>query len=332
MKMEFPERNFFLESNENSKDLSLLIPRLFENQLQNWKLASDGYRSLEFVRKKSFEFDGYSIEAQYNSGRIISSSAKVDENSIKQRPCFLCSENLPIDQKAVKLYNNYILLVNPFPIFHKHFTIPSLEHIPQSIQFEFENFLNISFLLGKNYSVFYNGPKCGASAPDHLHFQAGNFGFMHIENELESILKKYSKLLLTDSEIEIFVVSDSLRNFFVLKGKNLSRLKFEFHRIYSVLSNNNSTEEPLLNIICNYTDECNILIFPRSKHRPSYFFAQGDGQILISPAAVDFGGVLIFPREEDFNKITKELVVDIFHQVTLDKDLFVHASQKLSKH
>jgi len=329
MQTEFSEKNFYLEIKDNSKDLLILIARLFEDQLQNWKLASDGYNSLKSVRKKIFMFDGFSIEAQFNAGRIVSSSAKVDDRSIKQRPCFLCQANLPKEQKAVKLFDDYILLVNPFPIFNKHFTIPLLKHVSQSIHAEFESLLNLSSLLGKNYSVFYNGPKCGASAPDHMHFQAGNFGFMLIENELESIIKKYGQLILFDSEIKLFIVSDSLRNYFVLKGNKISNLKVEFDKIYTALLNNSSSEEPMLNIICNYTNEWTILIFPRSKHRPSYFFEENDKQILISPAAVDFGGVLIFPREEDFKHITKELVIDIFQQVSISKDFFDNVLQKL---
>src|SRR3989339_2201069 len=178
MQTEFPKQKLYLENDDNLGALPERAGRLFEHQINNWQLATDGYRSLKDVQIKQFEFDNFTIEAHFNPGRIISSSAKVDAKSINERPCFLCSKNLPAEQKAVMAFDNYILLVNPFPIFDKHFTIPTLGHVPQLIKPEITNLLTLSSLLGKGYSVFYNGPKCGASAPDHMHFQAGNSGFM----------------------------------------------------------------------------------------------------------------------------------------------------------
>lgn len=325
MKNELNEK-LFLETDD--QEVAHKTNKLFEQQLVNWPLASSGYSSLASVEIKKFEFDNFSIEAHFNPGRIISSSAKVDAKSINERPCFLCPKNLPSDQKAVKLFGDYLLLVNPFPIFNKHFTIPSVQHTPQQIKNEIGNMLRVSSLLGKDYSVFYNGPKCGASAPDHLHFQAGNFGFMKIDTDIFSLLKSNSKFVSQSNDLRTALVTNCLRNFIVVESNNISSVEKEFVKIYSVL-NEQTDEEPLMNIICTYDDNWRLLIFPRSKHRPTYFFEEGEKKILISPAAVDMGGVLIFPREEDFAKVSRELIIDVFAQVTFTNDQFDLLEQKL---
>ncbi|MFA5806707.1 MAG: DUF4922 domain-containing protein, partial [Melioribacteraceae bacterium] len=298
MQIEFPENKLYLNDDDSLSGLPEKAERLFEHQLKNWQLASDGYKSLASIQVKLFEFEKFSIEAHFNPGRIISSSAKVDAKSIEARPCFLCISNLPAEQKAVSVFENYILLINPFPIFHKHFTIPSVDHVPQSIKSEIKNLLIISSMLGKDYSVFYNGPRCGASAPDHLHFQAGNFGFMKIDNEYKDVLNAYGEIIYEDDELITTAVTDSLRNFISLESNNISKITAEFDRIYNLLNKEQSDEEPMMNIICSYNNSWRLLVFPRSKHRPSYFYEEGENKLLISPAAVDLGGVLIFPREE----------------------------------
>jgi hypothetical protein len=329
MQTEFPKQKLYLDNDDNLGALPERAGRLFEHQINNWQLAKDGYRSLKDVQIKQFEFDNFTIEAHFNPGRIISSSAKVDTKSIKERPCFLCIDNLPTEQKAVKIVNDYILLVNPFPIFDKHFTIPSVNHVPQTIKSEIENLLTISSMLGKNYSVFYNGPGCGASAPDHLHFQSGNFGFMKIDKEYKNILNTYGKIIYEDNELVTTAVTGCLRNFISLESNNISKLIDEFESIYNLLNKEQSEEEPMMNIICSYHSSWRLLVFPRNKHRPSYFYEEGENKLLISPAAVDLGGVCIFPREEDFNKITKELIIDIFEQVTVSNDEFKNLSDNL---
>lgn len=329
MQTEFDKKKLYLDDEFDSSDLPEKAERLFEDQLKNWKLASDGYNSLASAQVKHFEFDNFTIDAHFNPGRFISSSAKVDTKSIEARPCFLCINNLPAEQKAAKIINGYLLLVNPFPIFSIHFTIPSVNHVPQAIESEIGNMLIISSMLGKDYSVFYNGPRCGASAPDHLHFQAGNSGFMKIDNEYKNISKRYGKIIFKDAEVITNAVTGCLRNFISLESNNISRLTDEFKKIFNVLNKEQSDEEPMMNIICSYNNSWRMLIFPRSKHRPSYFLEEGENKILISPAAVDLGGVLIFPREEDFNKITKELIIDIFKQVTISDDEFKYLLDKL---
>ena len=320
-------RNLFLDLDE-LLDMPAKADKLFEHQKVKWKLANEGYKSLSKVEIKKFEFDGFYVEAHFNPGRITSSSAKVDSKSIEARPCFLCVKNLPEDQKTVKIYGDYILLVNPFPIFDKHFTIPSVNHVPQSIENEFNSLINISLSLGKDYSVFYNGPKCGASAPDHLHFQAGNFGFMSIDTQFDYLTNKYGKILLEENDFAVKAVDDTIRKYFIMESQNAELLQQRFCKLFEILDKDD-VGEPLLNIICHYDKSWRAIIFPRSKHRPTYYYLEGDDKILISPAAVDFGGVLIFPREEDFKKINKDLIIDIFNQVTISEERLYHFSKKI---
>ncbi len=178
--------------------------RLFEIQKEQWPMLSSGFKSLETVKSKSFQFDGFKIKAQFNAGRITSTSAKVDPKSISERKCFLCTENLPAEQKGILYNDNYIILCNPFPIFPTHFTLTHKEHQPQRILDTFSDMLDLSKDLSKYYSVIYNGPRCGASAPDHLHFQAGNKFFMPIDDEFHQIKNEYGKEIFED-EIFLFL-------------------------------------------------------------------------------------------------------------------------------
>ncbi len=324
-----PDEEFRSEDQVDTGKFSLVAQELFNHQIKNWKLAADGYQSLSAVHIKKFKFDNFSIEAHFNPGRIISSSAKVDAKSISERPCFLCKENLPYDQKAVKINENYILLVNPYPIFNTHFTIPSVNHVPQLILSEMGNMLSISKMLGKNYSVFYNGPECGASAPDHLHIQAGDFGFMKIDTEHESMARAYGKTVYQENDLKTTAVQGCLRNYFSVESEDKTKLTAEFQKIFYALQNGKSRLEPMMNIICNYNSRWRLLIFPRSNHRPGYFYEEGENNILVSPAAVDLGGVMIFPRDKDFSKISAELIKDIFMQVTLSGARFGAVADKL---
>ena len=188
---------------------------LFEEQKVNWPLMKTNWDKLVDVRLKQFEFDGFSIRIQCNPRRIVSSAAKVDRVSIENRSCFLCMKNRVEEQNNVLFGKDFEILCNPFPIFKEHFTIARTSHIPQVIESEFSGFLDISREL-PNLVVFYNAPSCGASAPDHMHFQAGNLGLMPLDSELEALKNRYGKSLTNDPELSITAVEDGLRRFVVL--------------------------------------------------------------------------------------------------------------------
>jgi ATP adenylyltransferase/5',5'''-P-1,P-4-tetraphosphate phosphorylase II len=183
--------------------------------------------------------------------------------------------------------------------------------------------LNLAKDLAQYYSVFYNGPKCGASAPDHLHFQACSNNVMPIETELKNITPQKGTLLFEENNTAVYGISNYLRNLFLIKSSDKEKAVSQFEALLKTIqTETNSSEEPMMNIIALYDNEWKILVFPRAKHRPTQYFYEGEERMLISPAAVDFGGQLITPREEDFKKITKDDIADIFSQTTISDEVF----------
>ena len=318
----------------NKNDFGSAARILLEHQKKDWKQLASGYNSLDTVQTKIFQFDGYNIKVQFNPGRIISSSARVDEKSIRERKCFLCFENLPAEQKGILYAGEYLILCNPFPIFPEHFTLPEINHTPQIILGSFGKLLSLGKDLSKYYTVFYNGPKCGASAPDHLHFQAGNKFFMPIDSEFNSSKNKYGKILFNENGHTVTGVDDGLRRFISFEGKDYTMLVHLFNGFYEVYNSlNKSEDEPMMNILSFYENETGwrVIIFLRDKHRPSHYFAAGEDNILLSPAAVDIGGVCITPLEKDFKKITKEMITAIFQEVAVEREEFEFIKSGLMK-
>jgi len=288
--------------------------RLFKEQVSGWPLLGTNWDKLDSALLKSFDFNGATIRVQFNPKRITSSAAKVDSVSIKERPCFLCLANRPPEEESLAFGSDYEILCNPFPIFKKHYTIARADHTPQVIDPEFSHMLDLSRELPE-LVIFYNAPACGASAPDHMHFQAGNRGFMPIEDELESLINKYGRCLSPQEECQVSAVNDGLRRFLVLESERKESLERAFEHISSFMRQIKDGEEPMLNILAYYHEKWQVLIFPRKKHRPWQFFEEGESNILLSPASVDMGGVMITPLEKDFLKISREDIQDIFDQI-----------------
>ena len=296
---------------------------LLNHQKLNWELVKNNFDALDSVKSKIYKIDGLEIKTQFNPSRIISSSAKVDKESIKNRKCFLCIENLPEVQRGVRYSNDYIFLCNPYPIFKQHLTIPNINHIPQAIDEAFSELLNLAHDLKDNFFVFYNGPNCGASAPDHLHFQAAIKNSTPLESYFKELVN-YDNSLYRDSEIVINTIDKTLFKIIHISSSNETIITEKFKAILNLLEDYNSSyEEPLLNIISFYEeDRWNLFIVPRKQHRPNQFFLEGDEKLLISPASVDMMGLLITPREEDFERLTEEDIIDIYTQVLFDQTNF----------
>lgn len=296
------------------KEYTQIISGLFEKQFQEWELARKNYQQLENVKNREIDFGAFSVFVQYNPGRIRSSSASVDAKSIEARPCFLCEKNRPAEQRGVGFDEKLIILINPYPIFNRHLTIPSELHVDQRINNNFDTMLLLAEAL-PSYMIFYNGPQCGASAPDHFHFQAGNRGFMPMEKDFQS--RDFTTLRSSEEGMEIWQWKGYKRGIITLRGDKKKKLVTTFYVFLEKFTRiQPDLTEPMLNILASYADNIwTIHIIPRKKHRPSQFFAEGKSRLMISPAAVDLGGVVITPREEDFEKITKADVEDIFAQV-----------------
>jgi ATP adenylyltransferase/5',5'''-P-1,P-4-tetraphosphate phosphorylase II len=324
-----------LSESINADEYTNASERLLKLQLEDWTQLKKGYKSLATVKTKSFWYSGFKVLVQFNPGRLKSTSAEVDKESINERECFLCAENLPEAQKGIGILRKYLILCNPYPIFPEHFTIASLEHQPQEILSSFEDLIDITRKLSSKYSVIYNGPKCGASAPDHLHFQAGTKNFMPVEDEFNYLKNEYGEIITETSNLIISAVDDGLRKFISIETKDSNLLNEVFQNIYNTYDSlNNGNEEPMMNIVSSYEEEFGwrLIIFLRSKHRSSHYYLEGKEKIMISPAAIDLGGVCIAPVERDFKKVSREIIAGIFYEVSLFQEGFVYLKSTLKKH
>ncbi|MFA5818534.1 MAG: DUF4922 domain-containing protein [Bacteroidales bacterium] len=295
------------------------VSGLFSSQMREWDLARVNYLQIKRVKTRILDLSGFEILVQFNPERIRSSAANVDAKSIGARPCFLCSKNRPSQQRGLTFKRSLTVLVNPFPIFPRHLTIHSELHTDQRILQNFGSMLSLAEAI-PDYVIFYNGPQCGASAPDHLHFQAGNRGFLPIETDFSG--GKFTTLISGKPGVKIWNWSGYLRGIVTLSGSESEKLISVFNHFFKKFSAFQPDKpEPMLNILAYYNpDGWVVHLIPRKLHRPTQFFEEGIDQILLSPASVDLGGVIITPREEDFNKINASDIADIFNQVCINEN------------
>jgi len=319
MKKEMEKRNKIDETNFNPPlgvrgSLNLLAANLFSSEVSNWPLARTNFSGLKTVRTKSFDFGDFEVKVQFNPARIVSSGAKVDAKTIAERKCFLCAANRPAEQKSVE-FGDYEILVNPFPIFPEHFTIPRKEHVPQQIKPYFADMLRLAQALD-DYLVFYNGPQCGASAPDHMHFQAGTKDFLPLVNDYKRLKESHAALLVTTEKTQLYQFNNYLRTIYCIESTNIESAGDSFEKLYTHYSTNEN-EEPLMNIVCTFeAEKWFTFVLPRKAFRPWQYTAEGDQQLLVSPATVELCGIFITPVESHFERITKEDVESILKQVS----------------
>lgn len=271
------------------------IDRLFVSQTGEWQQLRESIKQLDLIKEKEISWGNeFTVKVQFNPARIVSTSAKIDQKNIAERPCFLCEENRPKVQKGINFLDKYIILCNPFPILKNHLTIPLHSHVPQRVRHKISDILTLTEQL-PDYVVFYNGPKSGASAPDHFHLQAG---------------LKTPELIQGDNE---------LRTCMIIESKNKDEVIELFEEVYQYLrSLQPDEEEPMMNVISFIDNNCYYIhIFPRKQHRPSQYYAEGSKKLLVSPGALDMAGLMINVREEDFSKIDKSVIQDIYSQVSL---------------
>ena len=310
------------------------VLRFFKLQINEWEDAKERYKQLEDVKIKSLENEMYKIAVQFNPARIVSTGADISKNVINERPCFLCKENRPEVQREMNLINKYQLLVNPFPILKQHFTVPLNQHLPQNILSYYEDMMQIAEKL-QNLFVFYNGPKCGASAPDHMHFQIGKRGVVPLEKEWEQGYKKTRSRIYPVMDAEFVEITqleptaDDTGIFmpkyicpvFAIITRTAKANDFLFKKIYQALPLNEGDTEPMMNILAwTMTSDSDgkkrivSIIIPRRKHRPDCYFKPDDEMMMVSPGALDMAGLIITPRETDFNKMDMQKAVDIISE------------------
>ncbi len=313
---------------------------LLRQQQSGWELLRRGYESLSGVRTRRIMVGAIPFDIQFNPGRIISSSADVDPAAISQRRCFLCHEHLPPEQHGLA-FGEFLILCNPYPIFPAHFTIPHRSHVAQRIDGAFSVLLDLSRQLGSGFDLLYNGPRCGASAPDHLHFQAGNSGFMPLPQAIDDgsaaggVMARGGSaaravMVLEGMGVDVAAVDDGIRRWFQIDGEDASLIERAFDVLLGVLSREEDEgEEPMINIVAFCRRQWTVLVFPRKAHRPSFYGAEGG--MIISPAAVDMGGVTITPRHEDFLRIQESDIRQLFGDVCIAPDDFVRATADLRR-
>ena len=304
-------------------NLNNQLKSLLTEQKENWELARTNFAGLNPVRTKSFNFGDFEVKVQFNPARIVSSGAKVDAKTIAERKCFLCTENRPAEQTAVDA-GDYLVLVNPFPIFPEHFTIPRKEHVDQQIKPYFADMLELAEALD-DYLIFYNGPRCGASAPDHMHFQAGTKDFLPLVNDYKRLKDTHAQLLVESENFQLFNFNNYLRTVYCIESTDVESAKDAFEKLYTHFQQislpalpKGERAEPMLNIVCTFEDgKWFTFVLPRKTFRPWQYTAEGDQQLLVSPATVEICGIFITPIEAHFEKITKEDVESILEQASL---------------
>ena len=317
------------------------IEAFFQKELQDWPEAAERYKALEEgVQTKELPLGETMMAAQWNPARIVSTGAAIDKKTISERPCFLCDNNRPKEQHKLMTEKHYQILVNPYPILPQHFTIPMRRHTPQSIYSSFGTLRKMAWDMPKHI-VFYNGPLCGASCPDHMHLQAGSRGIAPLERDWTMYEKGLRKLYpLTGEQMASMEEAGNVGNrpglyllegyacpVFVIRSLPTESDSLLCQRVYKALPVIGDETEPRLNIVCwrekgtaSRPDEIVTLIFPRSKHRPDCYYAEGKEQLLISPGALDMCGLFITPREQDFEALTAEKAASILKEVTLSEE------------
>ena len=306
------------------------ISRFFNRQMEKWADARHRFRDLKHVETHQLSDQ---LKVQWNPARIVSTGAKIDKKTLGDRPCFLCDKNRPKEQISKQIDERFLLLVNPFPILPIHFTIPARKHQPQSIYKnygEMHRFLS----LHSELMVFYNGPKCGASAPDHLHFQAGTSGILPLQANWQRLSRNLTDIISLNDDEKIALIHDFVVPAFVIISKSEDSDEALFQRLYKSMPVRGDETEPMMNIIAwRKGDEYISVVIPREKHRPEAYFAEGDALMMVSPGALDMSGLIITPREEDFRKLTEESATAILQEcgVSTDKMNSIVTKLKASK-
>jgi hypothetical protein len=289
------------------------LEKLFERQAQAWPLLAHGIEGLARAETRQVRIDWFDIFIRHIPHRVGSTTASVDRASVAKRPCFLCAANLPLEEEGIQFNRDFTIYCNPFPIVDQHLTIAHREHGLQRIANHFGDMLDLALAL-PSYFVIYNGPECGASAPDHMHFQAGSRALLPIVNDTAK---------LTSASVPNYG-----RKVFLLRGRDRSALLDRVDQAIALLGETTGKHpEPLVNLaVFHDRGEWVTYLFPRGKHRPEVFYT---GELTVSPASIDLCGIFVVPLAHDFAKITGEDIVSIFHEVTLPDSQFREVAAKL---
>jgi hypothetical protein len=302
--------------------LSEICKDFSKDQRQSWLEYRNGFDAMEHALHRTVQCSGFSVIIQHNPARAVSTNACVGEKEVAQRPCFLCSHRLPHNQKAIVYRDDYLILCNPMPIFPLHLTIAHIVHQPQGLLAHISAYFQLIEDFGSEWVILYNGPKCGASAPDHLHFQAAKAGYMPIERELDESGRLV--LIAQNPKTSIYQARNMGRTVIVLEGNDVSymvSLLSSFLQSLKTLSGQtDEDEESMINLIGTaHTGKIRLIVFPRLTHRPRAFFYSGEEKILVSPAVAEMGGIIVTPVLYDYERLTEDNIEEIYQEVSLPR-------------
>ena len=313
---------------ESEDALASRAAALLAHQKATWPALREGYEALSQIETKRLQFDGSTVIVQHNPKRIRSTAAAVDTASVQARRCFLCADNLPAEEKGIPYNDDLVLLCNPFPVLDRHLVIAHRDHVEQKIEGLVDTILALARDLGDDYFVLYNGPECGASAPDHFHLQALSRAGLPIVDTLAETepAPEHGCDICSDftrGQLELFTVGDAGRSVVVFRGGSLVEVSIWVERVIAALARATagveSRKEPKLNLVGYYDKGVGtVLLFPRARHRPACFFVEEPDRLLVSPGAVDMAGVVVVPEHSHFERIGIREIETIFSEVSLD--------------
>ncbi len=305
------------------------LRRFMSRQMETWPDVRKRYRELHGVQEKELPCGAFTLVAQHNPARIVSTGASIARAAIAARPCFLCEANRPAEQIKRNIDDGFELLVNPFPILPMHFTIPARSHRPQLIGGSYGEIYRILDEYPE-LTVFYNGPKCGASAPDHAHFQAGTTGVLPLQRDWQRLCRNLTPVADEGDGTGVWLVTDYPCPAFLVCSASAAGGERLFGMLYDALPLGGDDVEPMMNIVCWRAGSDYIsVVFPRRKHRPDCYSAEGDARFTVSPGALDMAGLMILPREDDFGRITPDTALGILREVALTDEAAAAVAQRL---
>ncbi len=302
------------------------ITKFVGDQLSRWPLACGNFRVLKNVQVREMEVNGLTVKLQHNPARMVSSAAKLSKEDIAKRRCFLCRENRPQEQMMLKFEGRkgkkYHILTNPYPIFPNHLVVAANNHTPQTIWKRYVDMLDLAAKY-PDFTFFYNGPKSGASAPDHHHFQAAPRGLMPLETDVEITMKQDGisggmEFLAELQDACLYHYKKFTKGVFVLEAETSKSMAKLFYRLIDCVEVPEGENEPMFNLFtyCTGGRFRSIVVF-RSRHRSHHYFSDGPDHLTMSPGCADMGGMLIVPVPEEYEKMTPELLHDLIREVSI---------------